>query len=124
MSFKVDKLGENIKKFREMRNFTQDYVAKKLEMTSQGYGRIERNEVEITIQKLYTIASILNTTIQDIVNFNDNLIFNNQQVHQKNETHYTNNNLQELKSIYEQLIKTQEKEITYLRSLLEKTFAK
>jgi transcriptional regulator with XRE-family HTH domain len=52
MKTSIHKIGEQIKKFRELRNYTQESMASKLRMTSQGYGKIERNEVEITIQKL------------------------------------------------------------------------
>ncbi|TAE76042.1 MAG: XRE family transcriptional regulator [Bacteroidetes bacterium] len=124
MSFKANKIGEKIKKFREMRNFTQDYIAKKLEMTPQGYGKIERNEVEITIQKLTIVAEILNTTIQDILGFEDKFVFNNQEHYQNNVINNDTTNFQELKLVYEKMIKSQEKEITYLRSVLERTLAR
>lgn len=123
MNFKIDNLGEQIKKFREMRNFTQDYVAKKLEMSAQGYGKIERNEVELTIQKLHTIANILNTTIQDILGFEDKFIFNNQECYQNNVS-YNSINFKELKIIYDERLQAQEKEIIYLRHLIEKLLSK
>ncbi len=40
MVFKIEQIGDRIKKIREMRNFTQDYVATQLGMTLQGYGEI------------------------------------------------------------------------------------
>jgi transcriptional regulator with XRE-family HTH domain len=122
MSFKIEKVGEQIKKFRELRNFTQDHIAKKLEMTPQGYGKIERNEVEITLQKLATIAEILGTTIQDIFGFDEKFVFNNKEAKYYGVNHNTNN--EEVKEIYEAHIADLQKEISYLRGMLEKSLDK
>jgi transcriptional regulator with XRE-family HTH domain len=37
-------LGSKIKTIREMKNFTQEYIAEKLEMSQSNYSRIERNQ--------------------------------------------------------------------------------
>lgn len=64
-------LGNNIRKIRELRNFKQEAIAKQLNMTPQGYSKIERNESDITITKLSKIAEILEVEIGDIINFNE-----------------------------------------------------
>jgi transcriptional regulator with XRE-family HTH domain len=124
MSINIGKIGEQIKKFRELRNFTQESMAERLEMSSQGYGKIERNEVEVTIQKLNRIADILGTTIQDIFGFEDKFVFNNQECQQQNVGLNNGINLQEIKSIYESRITDLQKEIDRLHSLLERALAK
>ena len=123
MSFKIEQIGERIKKFREMRNFTQDYVATQLGMTAQGYGKIERNEVEITLQKLHTIAAILGTSIQDIFSFDEKFVFHNQECNYIGVNH-TSNNFSEIKDLYEARIADLQKEITYLRETLQKSIGK
>ena len=52
----MDKIVENIKKFRELKNLTRDEVAEKLEMSLSGYSKLERGDVELTVNKLYRIS--------------------------------------------------------------------
>jgi transcriptional regulator with XRE-family HTH domain len=99
-------------------------MASKLRMTSQGYGKIERNEVEITLQKLQKIAEILGTTIQDIFGFEDKFVFNNRECQHNNIGLNNNINLQEYQKIYEERISDLQKEITRLYGLLEKSLLK
>jgi transcriptional regulator with XRE-family HTH domain len=69
------KVYENIKKIRELKNFTREYVAGELGMSASGYGKIERGEVDLTITKVTKIATILDVTVSFIFNFNINEIF-------------------------------------------------
>lgn len=72
-------LYKNIKQIRELKNLTRDYVAAELNMSTSGYGKIERGEVDITLTKLIQIASVLNVSIEFIFKFNVNDFFNNNQ---------------------------------------------
>lgn len=74
ISFQV---GKNIKQLRELKNFTQDYMAKNLGMTTSGYSKIERGEVNVTVEKLQQISSLLDMEINELLTFDDNMIFNN-----------------------------------------------
>lgn len=67
----------NIKKIRELKNLTRDYVAAELEMSTSGYGKIERGEIDLTVSKLYKIASILNVSITDLLFFDVSNFFKN-----------------------------------------------
>lgn len=66
---------KNIKKIRELKNFTREYVAGELGMSTSGYGKIERGEVDLTITKISRLAAILDVTVSFIFNFNINEIF-------------------------------------------------
>jgi len=68
---------KNIKTIREMKNLTRDYVAAELDMTASGYGKIERGEIDITISKIYRLASIFEITVSDLLFFNVANVFNN-----------------------------------------------
>lgn len=120
MKVNINKIGDQIKKFRELRSYTQDHVAEQLEMTAQGYGRIERNEVEISLQKLQRIAEIIGTTIQDILGFEDKFVFNNHECLQHNLGLNQSPQLSEFQKQHEIHIQTMQKEIDWLRSQLEK----
>jgi len=59
-----------------LRNLTQAYVAKELGLSLAGYGKIERDETEITVHRLKQIAVVLNTDLSTILNFDSNQVFN------------------------------------------------
>ncbi len=70
------KVGTKIKQFRELKNFTQEYMATALDMSISGYSHIERDQVSITLEKLDKIATILEVSIEEILNFHQGKIFN------------------------------------------------
>ncbi|MFC6194347.1 helix-turn-helix domain-containing protein [Dyadobacter subterraneus] len=45
-------------------------------MTQAGYGKIERDESEVSYPRLVRIAEILKVKVEDIMNFNEKMIFN------------------------------------------------
>jgi transcriptional regulator with XRE-family HTH domain len=69
-------IGHKIKKLRELKNYTQSYMASELGITQGAYSRIEVGETEISYGKLSKISSILDVPVDDIVSFNENMIFN------------------------------------------------
>jgi transcriptional regulator with XRE-family HTH domain len=72
----MKKVVGNIKKFRELKNLTREFVASNLEMSLSGYSKLERGEVDITLSKLYKIAKVLEVNVSQILNFDSSKIFN------------------------------------------------
>jgi transcriptional regulator with XRE-family HTH domain len=72
----MKEITDNIRKFRELKNYTREIMADKLEMSLSGYSKLERGDVELTISKLYKIAEILEVDISQIFNFDASKIFN------------------------------------------------
>jgi transcriptional regulator with XRE-family HTH domain len=70
------KIGSKIKKLRELKNDTQEYMAHQLHLSVNGYGKIERNDVDVTIGRLEEIAKILETDVMQILSFDEKMIFN------------------------------------------------
>lgn len=70
------KVGKKIKQLRELRNFTQQYMADQLNMSLSGYGKIERDETDVTLNKMGQIAKILDTDLNTILSFDKNQVFN------------------------------------------------
>lgn len=68
-------IGENIKKFRELKNMTREEMADNLGLSVSAYGKIERNETEVTISRLQQIAEILKVDLAQILNFDVSQIF-------------------------------------------------
>jgi transcriptional regulator with XRE-family HTH domain len=71
----MDHIGEKIKKIRELRNFSRKFVANELLISVTTYGKIERNNTDITVKRLYQIANVLNVGASTILDFDENLLF-------------------------------------------------
>jgi transcriptional regulator with XRE-family HTH domain len=63
-------VGQKIKKLRELRNYTQTYMAIELDITQQGYSKIEK-EGRLTVDQLDKIAAILKVESAYILSFNE-----------------------------------------------------
>ena len=108
-----------LKQLRELKNFTQDYVAQQLGLSTRAYSKIESGETQLTINRLNEIASILGIDPIEALGFNHQNIFNNC----KQEGNYntlgksTYQLPEKLIEQYEQRIAHLEGEIMYLREL-------
>ena len=67
---------ENIRKIRELKNLTREFVAAELKMSASGYGKIERGDVDLTVTKLIEISKVLNVSIEFIFKFDVSVFFN------------------------------------------------
>jgi transcriptional regulator with XRE-family HTH domain len=130
-------IGQKIKKVRELRNLTQDYIASKIGMTQESYSKIESSRNNISIQKLEKIAEILEVNPSDLLNFDENRVLlkfenthNNTQVGYFNEIESVKQlyekmllqkceEIETLKQVYEKSLVQQRDEIIFLRSLLQ-----
>jgi transcriptional regulator with XRE-family HTH domain len=59
LDLKVKRVASNIRKIREYRNYTQEYLAAKLRISQNAYSKIELGHTRITIDRLFRIAGIL-----------------------------------------------------------------
>ncbi len=72
----MTKVGNKIKKLRELKNYTQEFMATSLNLSPNGYGKIERDEVDVTLTRLDEIAKVLEVDALQILNFDEKHIFN------------------------------------------------
>lgn len=70
-------LGLKIKKVREIKNFTQEHMAKELGVSQSTYSNYESIESDVTPDLLDQIAKILNVKPEQIEKFDEQIIFNN-----------------------------------------------
>lgn len=68
-------VGEKIRKIREIKGYSQEYVAKKLQMSQNNYSRIELNQVKVNLDRLQEIANVLEIDPSDILNFDEKYVF-------------------------------------------------
>lgn len=69
-------IGLKIRKVREIKSFSQEYVANKLSVSQSAYSNIENGKTPVTSENLKTIAEILEVTPEVIEGFNDQVVFN------------------------------------------------
>ncbi|ASU33336.1 helix-turn-helix domain-containing protein [Mucilaginibacter xinganensis] len=64
---KTKQIVSNIRKIREFRNYTQDYLAAKLRISQNAYSKIELGYSSITLNRLIEIAGILEFELEDLI---------------------------------------------------------
>ena len=64
-----------IKQLRELKNFTQEYVAQKLGLSTRAYSKIETGETQLTINRLNEISQVLGMEPMEVLGFDDKKIF-------------------------------------------------
>jgi transcriptional regulator with XRE-family HTH domain len=65
---KAKAVVSNIRKIREFRNYTQDYLAAKLNISQNAYSKIELGYSSITLTRLVEVAEILEVDLADLIN--------------------------------------------------------
>ena len=60
--------GHVIRKYREMRNFSQKYVAAKMGISQNSYSKIENNITQLTVHHVKELSKILDVPITDLLN--------------------------------------------------------
>ncbi len=61
------KVGDNIRKARVAKNYTQDYLAQQLNITPTAYGNMERGKTDVALSRLEEVAKILETTPESLL---------------------------------------------------------
>lgn len=70
---KVRAVAVNIRKIRESKGFTQDYLAMKLAISQNAYSKIELGYTKITVERLFQIARILEVDPVYLINTDGDL---------------------------------------------------
>lgn len=67
LALKTKNVAGNIRKIREYRDYTQDYLAAKLKISQNAYSKIELGYSKLTVERLFQIASILDTDVTQLI---------------------------------------------------------
>lgn len=113
-----DTIAKNIRKYRELRGFSQEYMAHHLDVNQASYAKLESGVTKITIDRLFSIGKLLETEISEILDLKNQTIYNqdlkdNAVGHQQVENLYQDN-----KAVYEKLIQAKDEQITFLKEML------
>jgi len=74
----MNNIGNKIRQMRELKGFSQEALASELGITQPSYARLEKDDERITITRLIQIATILQTTVTDLINEKAMKIINQQ----------------------------------------------
>ena len=107
-----------LKQLRELKNFTQEYMANELGLSIRAYSKIETGETQLTINRLNEIAKILEIDPIEILGFDHQNIFNN--CNQEGNIGINHINIPDkLIEQYEKRIQHLESEVLFLRTLIK-----
>lgn len=110
-------IGTKIRKVRELRNYTQEYMAEKLDVSQSSYSRYEKDEGNLTLAELEKISAILGMKVEDLINFDEKMIFNNYGTAQDQSFSVNYQSVSDKeRELYEKTIKLLEDKIKYLES--------
>ena len=118
-------IGNKIKNIRELKNFTQEYMADKLEISQAAYSKLEKGDLKISQAKLNKIAEILDVNLEDIKDFDNKRILNSYNSIKGNNSNitYSNQDIILIRKLYEdkinlleKLVQKQEEEIKNLKN--------
>jgi transcriptional regulator with XRE-family HTH domain len=113
-------IGHKIKKLRELKNLTQEHMANSIGISQGAYSRMELGETEITYSKLEKISEELGLKPEEIIAFNESVVFN--VMNNQTGTGLVINNGQLSdgeKNLYEQQILLLKEENTHLKKVIE-----
>jgi len=115
-------IEEKIKTFRELKNFTQEYMAEKLGISQAAYSKIESGATKLSYSKIVDIAKVFEVQVEELLAFDSQKYFNS-----FNNVKGSNNgsvtiNVEEgdIKTLYEDKIKLLEKLLYITESELNK----
>jgi len=114
------KIGHKIKKLRELKNLTQEHMANSIGITQGAYSRMELGESEITYSKLEKISEELGMKPEEIIAFNESVVFNVMNNQTGNGLIINNGQLLEMeKNLFEQQIILLKEENKHLKKVIE-----
>ena len=106
-------IKNKIKSIRELKNYTQEYMADQLGVTQAGYSKIEKGKTILSYVKLVEIARILEVSVEDIISFDRERYFSSINTVKGNSNNgsilINSDNSAALKELYEDKIKLLEK---------------
>lgn len=116
---------EKIRLLRQLKGWSQEETAAKLEMSPNGYGSIERGETDVNLSRLEQIAALFGIKLADLLELNEKNVFNQSGTHNKQGNWYIGESSPECMQLQVKLEKLQliveqkDKEIAYLKEIID-----
>lgn len=68
---------KNIRRIREAKEYSQEYVAGKLKISQRNYSKMENGEIDISVNKLFQICEALEVEVTDVLGVDGKHVYNN-----------------------------------------------
>ena len=115
-------ISSRIREIRNSRNYSQEFVAKKLKITQQAYAQLEKKPENATLHRLKQLALVFKVDLIAMIGEDLNYVQNNfNQQGGNSATKMIIENKPSENELYERIIETKEKEIELLRQLIKKS---
>jgi len=121
-SKEIQKIFSNIRKIRMMKGYSQQNIADEIGINQKHYSKIESGNVDISITRLFQIAKALGTTITNLIGLSEDKIFNNiiNNQHSEGYKFYYATEIEQIKELYERLLKEKDEMIKLLKEKQKK----
>ena len=124
------KVNDKVRMMRELRDWSQEEMAEKMQMSTNTYARFERGETRLDLSKLQRIAAIFQLDVVDLIaNEKQNLFFQIGDENQQHNTNYNNSSadilnaeIEKLKLVIQhkdELLAQKESELATFKMMLE-----
>ncbi|KAB1065742.1 helix-turn-helix domain-containing protein [Salibacter halophilus] len=113
----ITDIGKKIRQIRELKGYSQEFIAKKLDLSIRAYSKIESEETQLTIKRLNEISEILEVEPEEILGFDSQFVFNNNFKTHKGGSYvaYNNTSIEQVQILYEKLLAEKDRHIELLQ---------
>ena len=123
-------LGQKVRQIRELKGYSQEYIASKMGVSQRAYSKMENNETRLDWNKISKIAEIFEIELSELVDLSEKgtvtINFSNQENRKSPKSKICislpNTELEKSQLIIElkdKELALQQREIAYLKELLE-----
>lgn len=116
--------GTKIRMVREIRGFSQGYIAEKLGMAQNTYSKIETNQTKLSTEVLQKIATILEVSPMDIISQQPAIVNLQSNQGSQQAIGYISTFVTSQKELYDKIINSKDEEIERLQKTIEKLLDK
>ncbi len=121
----MNNIGINIRRIREQKGLSQDYVAQSLDISQASYARMENEDTKITVDRLYKLAEIFEIEVTEFFTGTKMTIqtqnnYDNAYGFIENLTIENKETTERLIVSYEERLKEKDEQIAFLKNLLKK----
>jgi transcriptional regulator with XRE-family HTH domain len=113
----MNKVSANIRKIRERKGYSQEYMATELSISQASYARIESQDTQLTVERLLQIAKILETGLTELLGDDGRNVFNQTNNTESTISGYVENLHIENKETMSKLIESYKERIEELKIL-------
>jgi transcriptional regulator with XRE-family HTH domain len=111
-------VGQNIRKFRTQKGYSQEYMAESLGITQPSYARLEKDDNRINVVRLLQIAQYLEVNVGELLGHKAQMVTN--QSNNKTATAYNVDKVSKIINADKEFIASLKGEIAFLREVLSK----